>query len=362
MLKQPTQDLRYIANDEGSEGLGVAWAELSLRSADHAPCAAPELVLPFLKRAHVASVYAQDHLVLAMPLQRGRLVDSSHHSPVSDCGLCHADRLNGPAAVSLLLSKCRQPILLKSIPVQSQFYAMMENAAGHFAVLQKWQRAGLEVKGSYDGWLSRSLDPKRRKELKRLRNRLNEQGDLKLAVLQPDGSAAPFIASFLELEAAGWKGKSGTALGSEDDLAATTHKALAALHQVGKLRFWSLKLGERTIASLFAYVDGNKANLGKIAHDEAYGKYSPGSLLVLDATESIFNEGSIIEVDSSAVPGHPMIDHLWRDRLGFADIMVAPASVSTLRFGVIVMTERMRSFCRAALKSLYHLLTGKSRS
>ncbi len=362
MLKQPTQDLRYVANDETSPGLSAAWTALTLRSADHAPCAAPELVLPFLGHANIASVYAQDQLVLAMPLERGRLFDRSYDSPISNCGLCHADRLNGPAALLLLLCKSDRPILLRSVPVQSQFFAMLEGAAGHFSVLQSWQRAGLDVSGSFADWQARSLVQKRRKELRRLRNRLSQQGDVKLETLEKNADAEPFISEFLTLESAGWKGERGTALASKAGLAAATQAALGGLHRAGKLRFWSLKLGARTIATLFAYVEGNKACLGKVAYDQSFGKYSPGSLLVLDATESIFNEGIMAEVDSSAIPGHPMIDHLWRNRIGFADVMVAPATVSTLRFATIMWSEKLRRTFRAVLKSIYYRLTGKSQS
>jgi hypothetical protein len=362
MLKQPTQDLRYVANDETSSSLNAAWADLCTRSADHAPSAAPELVLPFLNTAKISSVYTDHHLLLAVPLQHGRFYDKSHYSPVTDCSLCHADRLNGPAAVSLLLKKRHRPILLRSVPQQSQFFTMLETASGHFATLSRWQRASLRVSGDFDDWLSTSLDQKRRKELRRLRNRLSEQGDLEIKTLGKKDDPEPFISDFLTLEAGGWKGKSGTALASKPDIAAATHQALAALHKSGKLRFWFMMLDGKAIASLFAYVDGNQASLGKIAYDEAFSKYSPGTLLVLDATESFFREGDVIEIDSSAIPGHPMIDHLWRERTDMADIIFAPSTVSRTRFTAIVMAEKMRRSLRAALKVVYYTVTGKSRS
>ena len=361
MLKQPTQDLRYVADGENAAGLNAAWTDLRKRSADAAPASGPELVLPFLGKANLASVYAQGQLLLTVPLRKGRLFDQSFHSQITDCGLCHADRLNGPAAVALLLSKRGKPILLKAIPAQSHLLVMFENAGTHVAVLKTWQRAALNVKGGFEDWLNANFETKRRKEFKRLRNRLGEQGVLK-ATSSPTGDAGAFIGEFMKLEATGWKGSRGTALARQPAIASAARQALSALHRAGKLRFWSLELDGKTIASLFAYVDGNKAALGKITYDEAFSKYSPGVLLILDATEDIFAEGTISEVDSSAMPDHPMIDRIWRNRIAMADVMVAPASVSALRFKLIVTAVKMRRTVRAALKSAYHWVRRKSRS
>jgi CelD/BcsL family acetyltransferase involved in cellulose biosynthesis len=362
MLKQPSQDLRYVAAGESAPGLRAAWTDLTTRSADAAPSSGPDLVMPFLGKAHIASVYAQDQLLLAMPLQRGLLTDQSHHSPITDCSTCHADRLFGQTAMSLLLSKRGRPIMLKSVPVHSQFFGMLESGAAHFAVLQNWKRASLKLAGSYEAWLEQNFDTKRRKEFKRLRNRLGEQGALQNLNLDMKEDARPFIAAFLELEAKGWKGNRGTALANNSQTSAATHEALEALHKASKLRFWTMTLDGKTIASLFAYVDGNKASLGKIAYDEAFAKFSPGVLLILNATEDLFNEGIIAEVDSSAIPDHPMINRLWRHRIAMADIIVAPASVSALRFKATVWTEKMRRTLRAALKHSYHYFGRKGRS
>ncbi len=362
MLKQPSQDLRYVSNGEKSSGLNAAWMDLRMRSVDHVPTSGPELVMPFLGAANIASVYAQDQLLLALPLERRALFDQSHDSPVTNCGACHADRLNGQAAVSFLLTKRARPLLLRAIPTQSQFLAMFETAAAHVAVLQTWQRASLDRSGSFADWWDGSFDTKRRKELKRLRNRLSEQGDLETLSVGKAADATPFIDAFLNLEAAGWKGERGTALAKDPQRADATRKALNALHEAGKLRFWSMTLNGQTIASLFAFIDGKKASLGKIAYDESLGKYSPGVLLIIDATEDFFRNGTITEVDSSAIPGHPMIDRMWRDRIAMADVLVAPANVSTLRFKAIVVAEKLRRTCRAALKAIYYRLSGKSRS
>jgi CelD/BcsL family acetyltransferase involved in cellulose biosynthesis len=89
-------------------------------------------------------------------------------------------------------------------------------------------------------------------------------------------------------------------------------EACKLLGAAGKLRFWKLSLNGKPIAIMHAIVDGNQAWLHKIAYDEAYAKFSPGVLLVLHATEKLFAEIGLVLVDSCAIPGHPMIENIWR--------------------------------------------------
>jgi Acetyltransferase (GNAT) domain len=207
-----------------------------------------------------------------------------------------------------------------------------------------------------------NFDRKRRKEFKRLRARLGEQGKLTAESLQIGQSSAGFVKEFLNLESSGWKGKKGTAIKAMPKLAEALHEAAEALHQMGKLRFWSLKLDGQTLATMFSIVEGPKAWLGKITYDESFAKYSPGVMLILDCTKSIFAEPQIQLVDSSAVPHHPMIDHIWRDRIAMVDILVAPATFSKSHFNRIATIEKLRRGLRGFARDAYYKLRGAQRS
>ena len=52
--------------------------------------------------------------------------------------------------------------------------------------------------------------------------------------------------------------------------------------------------------------------------------------LALELTESLLADPTIGRVDSCATPDHPMIDHLWRDRLMLADQLTALGPQFTL--------------------------------
>ncbi len=195
-----------------------------------------------------------------------------------------------------------------------------------------------------------------------MRTRLSEQGSLECRSLRPGDDVGPWSSNLLDLEAGGWKGTRGTALKSNASLAKAFAEICRGLHQAGKLRFWSLVLDGRPIASLFAVVEGGSAWLGKIAYDEAFAKFSPGVLLILDATQAFFAEGNIDCVDSCAIPNHPMIDHLWRDRLAMADVIVAAANVGQRRFQLTAGAEKLRRRIRSQARDLYYALTRRHRS
>jgi hypothetical protein len=134
------------------------------------------------------------------------------------------------------------------------------------------------------------------------------------------------------------------------------------LAAAGKLRFWKLTLDGKTIAITYAIVEGDQAWLHKIAYDETYAKFSPGVLLVLYATERLFAETGITLVDSCAIPGHPMIENIWRDRIKVADVMIAPNSVSVKRFMMTLKAERMRRAVREFASGAYNSMRGRKRS
>jgi hypothetical protein len=100
---------------------------------------------------------------------------------------------------------------------------------------------------------------------------------------------------------------------------------------------------------------GETAWLWKIAYNEAARRASPGVQLTLDVTESILADTAIARVDSCATADHPMIDHLWRERLALADLLIAPSAagmgqfriarhLETLRRALIASAKRVRDF------------------
>ncbi len=343
-----------------------SWSRLAARALVPA-VNSPEFLIPLLKylQGELATVHGGGELLLALPVKRRRFpfpLLTNWVTPLGASGLPHLDPHLGAEALAALLRHERTPVMLTGIPADGPFWNMLVAAFPRFAVLDRWERAALRPSGTFESWFESNFERKRRKEYRRLRARLSEQGRLQSLSLKPREDDGPWVENLLRLEGAGWKGKRGTSLKSDASVAAAFGAAAEDLHRAGKLRFWSLVLDGRTIATMFAVVEGSGAWLGKIAYDETLARYSPGVLLMLDATQALFEEGGIDLVDSCAIPNHPMIDNIWRDRVVMADVIVTSSDTPQWRFELTVRAERLHRAIRAAARDLFHMLTRRHRS
>lgn len=239
------------------------------------------------------------------------------------------------------------------------------DAAGELGVawrrIASHQRAALRPAGaSYEAWLEASFSRKKRKEFRRLKARLGETGTLSFDALEPGEPVTPWIEDFLALEQAGWKGRRGTAVAGNEILERALRVALEGLAAHGDLGFWKLAVDGRPVAMLFAVMSGDRAWPVKIAHDEAFARFSPGSLIILEATRELMRSGRFSLVDSCAVPGHPQIESLWRDRIGICDIMIATPGTPGWLFALLVATERSRHTLRAVAKKAFYAATRRT--
>ena len=286
-------------------------------------------------------------------------VDESWITPLSSSGVPVLDRTSAPMAVAALVSSLQHPVILREVPQNGKFFQLLQNSGARFTTLAQWQRACLKTDSSFPLWMETNFDHKRRKELKRVRSRLMEQGQVEFQSLDSNTRPDTFIDDFLRLEASGWKAQTGTALAQSKPLERALRQGLTALHAAKSLRFWRIVKEGKAIAALFAIVENGQATLGKIAYDESHAKYSPGVLLILEATEHFFTSADITFADSNAVPDHPMINRIWRDRLTVLAVMIAPPAMSGGRFRIAVATERSRNALRQVAKNIYHKAKSK---
>ncbi|MGH6855349.1 MAG: GNAT family N-acetyltransferase [Aestuariivirga sp.] len=344
------------------------WSGLATRALVPAGLNAPEFLIPLFKHlegAELATVHDGAELVLTLPVKRRRFPPSlltNWVTPLSVSGMPHLDRHLGQAALAAFLRHERGPVMLTGVPAHGPFWDTLKAAAPRLAILDTWERAALRPSGTFENWFEGNFERKRRKEYHRLRARLGEQGRLESLSLKPGEDVGPWVQNLLNLEASGWKGKRGTSLKSDTALAVGFAEAARGLHQAGKLRFWSLMYDGRAIATMFAIVEGRGAWLGKIAYDEAFAKFSPGVLLILDATQDLFKEGGFDLVDSCAIPNHPMIGNIWRGRVAMADVLIASADVGQTRFAFTVAAESLRRKARGLARTLFHAITRRHRS
>ena len=284
--------------------------------------------------------------------------------PISGTPLLNPSNPAGVAArlVEQVFARSRaSALLLRHVTCRHAVKSVLADACGAvdapIAFLDDRERAALHCNGDHDAWFNSAFPRKRRKEYRRLRSRLDEEGGVTFEVHEgPFDGLDLWIANFCVLERSGWKGRAGTAIGSSQHLSGFMKSSLHRLAASGNLVCWSLLLAGKPVAMMFGVRDGANCWIVKIARDEAYDRFSPGQLLVLDVTGWLFADDEILFADSCAEPGHPMIDHIWRDRLPLCDVLVGRPGQSRAVFGSLVALEKARRAARKNLKSLRNRL------
>ncbi|HYW15120.1 MAG TPA: GNAT family N-acetyltransferase [Allosphingosinicella sp.] len=180
-------------------------------------------------------------------------------------------------------------------------------------IVQRRVRAALASGLSPDQYLETNVRKKKRKELKRLANRLAELGTVESRTWSPGDDLAAWCDGFLALERSGWKGRAGSALASNPATEAFFRQALGGAAAAGRLQIRRLDLDGKPIAMLINFLAPPGSFSFKIAYDEAYSRFSPGVLLELDNLQ-LLARGDIEWMDSCASENHPMIDSLWAER------------------------------------------------
>jgi CelD/BcsL family acetyltransferase involved in cellulose biosynthesis len=219
---------------------------------------------------------------------------------------------------------------------------VLARRGGGLALFAAHARALLAPGGERTSYLERAIGPKKRKELRRQRKRLAKTRHLvSVADAELPGIAAA-LDDFLALEAGSWKGRAGTAARCREELAGFLAQAVTGLAQQGSASIVRLCLGRRAIAALLILRSGRTAWSWKIAHDETFAQYSPGVQVLLDATDRLLADEGIHRVDSCATANHPMVDHIWRERLSLADCLFAAAPAGAKAFALARGSESAR--------------------
>jgi len=244
------------------------------------------------------------------------------------------------------------PLLPEDGPFAGALAAVLERRDMAAASIGRHRRALLAPGDERAGYVEQAVGAKKRKELRRQRHRLADMGTLKIDAATSPTGVVDALHDFLELEARGWKGRAGTAAAKNQSIHAFIEAAVADLAADGKVRIDRLRVGGNAIAAAVTLRSGDKAWTWKIAYDEEFARASPGVQLMLEATESLLADRTIASVDSCATADHPMIDHLWRERLALSDRLIATGAEPPV-FALASGLERLRRMAIAGAKMLH---------
>lgn len=323
-----------------------AWQALSDAASDPNPFFGPSFLRPYLGhmgRGRVRLLVVANSLtgqwLMAAPIRSrpaGLLVPvpttfTTDYGPVGtpllhpDAGAIHVQRFFQAAAGKSGI------LALPHLPLASRAAGfLMDLEEADIAVVERSHRASHDCGAQGQSQFDDAFKGKRRKEMKRLLRRLEDEGPVSLETIEGDRLQSHFE-QFLALEASGWKGRENTALASKSQTAGFSRDTVAAMGSAGHVRIDELRVGEKLIASLVSFVDGGHVFAWKIAFDEAYARYSPGAQLVLFTFQQNLAMQGFKLADSLAVPGHSMIEPLWRGRREIGFLLLSSGSMAAFK-------------------------------
>ena len=362
----------------------AAWEDLSTRSLQRnvfceADFAIPAQRLRAVRGVRIAAVWDAGGLgarLLAVapiaphrapPLVAGSA--SAHWAYFGALGAPMVDRDNATLAIEGLLDGLAASgqtmfmfrFLPEDEPVADAVRAAVAFTDRALIQVESHARAMLQTTQSAEAYLTESLSAKKLKELRRQFRRLGDDGPTEFREAREPQDVAAALERFLDLEMTGWKGAGGSAMRHHQDQLDFARSLFANRAAKSEARVLELTVGDDVVASGLVLTSGRQGWFYKVAYDERMARWSPGVQLTLELTRRLIEDPVIETVDSTAIANHPMIDHIWRERLTLGDWMVALTPSAKRKLAFAADFERTRRRGHVALRDFYHRVKDRSR-
>jgi CelD/BcsL family acetyltransferase involved in cellulose biosynthesis len=138
-----------------------------------------------------------------------------------------------------------------------------------------------------------TLPRKQRKELARLRRRLEEAGSLEIEFAGDRGRLADLLDEGFAIEGSGWKATKGTAISSQPETDTFYRRVAGWAAEHGWLRLAFLRLDGRALAFDLCLEAHGTAYVLKGGFDPEYRRFGPGAVLTHESLKRAFAEPAI---------------------------------------------------------------------
>lgn len=222
----------------------------------------------------------------------------------------------------------RLPLLPMQDSVSAAFEAALAATGSTITTFERWQRPILipEPGDDAERYLRRALGQGYKKRMQQHRQ-LEKAGAL--AYRRHRGAdAVAALDDFLALEAAGWKGRGGTALASLPQHGAYIREIVRNFATIGGIRIDLLRLDGAPIAGGLLLDLAGQSHFLKIAYDEGKARLSPGRALAIEMLRADFAAGHSFRLDSGAGDRVDPSAYPWGERQEMANAIVALAGRS----------------------------------
>lgn len=255
---------------------------------------------------------------------------------VSSAPVLDRERANDAAAALILAiidaSDLPKVLKLPLLPMSGGIFAALEAAlaatGGSIATFERWQRPMLAPEPGDDAerYLRRALGQGYKKRMQQHRQ-LEKAGAL--AYQRHRGAdAVVALEAFLALEAAGWKGRGGTALASLPQHSAYIREIVRNFAAADAIRIDLLRLDDQPIAGGLLLDLAGQSHFLKIAYDEGKARLSPGRALAIAMLRADFAANHPFRLDSGAGDRVDPSAYPWGERQEMANAIVALAGHS----------------------------------
>ena len=184
--------------------------------------------------------------------------------------------------------------------------------------------------------------------LRRWEAKLAAAGQVTPARLAPDGDVGAWTSDFLQLEAAGWKGRGGTALASRADDRRFVDAVFPEAFRRGRLIVTGLDLDGRPLARHVLLAAGDGAVSFKLAYDEAYASCSPGVLAEVDNVRQFMQTPGLRWIDSNTARQSTGYWRVWKDRRTLHRVAVGTSGAGRLAIAALPL---LRLFKNAVVRT-----------
>ncbi|MFN3620561.1 GNAT family N-acetyltransferase [Sphingorhabdus sp.] len=220
------------------------------------------------------------------------------------------DALDSRPGPALFVHLCALPT---DGPLVTALAIVAEEQNRRFDCVARTTRAFLQSDLSPAAYFEQAVRPKKRKELRRQKVRLSEEGVLNFTRCDSDAGLDTWVDEFLKLESSGWKGANGSALDCSDATRNLFIDVMNGAAVAKKLERRDLRLDGQPLAMLINLLSAPGSFSFKTAFDESFSRFSPGVLLQVENLD-LLERPDVDWCDSCAAEGHPMIDSLWTGR------------------------------------------------
>lgn len=213
-----------------------------------------------------------------------------------------SDWIVSPRADTQLLATL-VPNIVKALGVVSWGKFSMEGAPEESVAVQLHKRLHEPVKGELPGFLStlscnkysawfacddgdQPVHSKMRRNLRRLKSQAEELGPVEMELVSEPTELPLAFDKFLTVEACGWKGEGGSAIGLDDVLTGFYRDMLGTKFPGLTAKINLLWIGDKVVAAQYLLETLSCTSVVKIGYNEEYGKFSPGSMLLLELLDS----------------------------------------------------------------------------